>query len=450
MKRTLLVGVLIALAACNTDLQVLSPHERVAPGDATPGDAELGDAAVPVGRDGRADPRRVGVAARRRGHARCRRPRRRSHRAHRRRSGRRRSAAPCRTRDHRVCADLHGAGRSAVLLGRRHTTRSRRARRRDPAASARRSPTSRTSTCARVSSTAARCAPTAHSRAGAPTSSASWAWATFSRASSRPKLTTRRFHSDRVRRPQHLRHRAARRAVLLGRQQRGQARARRSAARGAGHQARHGRACPRRLRSTVLARERRPGPRVRHQRGLALLLGSQRQGSARRARDRRSSCADPCAVEAGSRFVRVGAGQRHTCAIDGDGKLLCWGENIDGLLGLQTEAAIVRTPTAVGDDSDHVEVAANWFHTCALKKGGTLECWGRNEEGQLGQGDAGARAPCPRASAPSSAGSPSRSASSTAAPSTPRGPGAGASTWKVELGTGDTARKYLPTRVVLP
>jgi alpha-tubulin suppressor-like RCC1 family protein len=95
----------------------------------------------------------------------------------------------------------------------------------------------------------------------------------------------------------------------------------------------------------------------------------------------------PLAVAPGSKFTRVAAGQRHSCAIDGDGKLLCWGDNRDPLLGLQTDAEIVRTPTVVGEDADYTEVDASWFHTCALKKSGTLVCWGRAEEGQLGLGD---------------------------------------------------------------
>jgi len=95
----------------------------------------------------------------------------------------------------------------------------------------------------------------------------------------------------------------------------------------------------------------------------------------------------PVEIAPGTKFARVAAGQRHTCAIDADGKLLCWGDNSAPLLGLQTDAALVRTPTVVGEHADYTEVAASWFHSCALKTSGTLVCWGRAEEGQLGLGD---------------------------------------------------------------
>jgi alpha-tubulin suppressor-like RCC1 family protein len=36
--------------------------------------------------------------------------------------------------------------------------------------------------------------------------------------------------------------------------------------------------------------------------------------------------------------------------------------------------------------SDVTEIAADYAHTCALLSGGGIECWGYNDQGQLGDG----------------------------------------------------------------
>jgi alpha-tubulin suppressor-like RCC1 family protein len=164
-------------------------------------------------------------------------------------------------------------------------------------------------------------------------------------------------------------------------------------------------------------------------------------------RDTAAQLRVPSEVAPGTEFVRVGAGQRHTCAIDADGKLLCWGENRDGLLGLSTDAPIVRAPTSVGDSADHVEVAANWFHTCALKKGGTLLCWGRNEEGQLGLGDSMPRA-MPTRVGPEFRWKSFAVGQFHTCAFDAEGPWCWGENAAGQLGTGETTRKYLPTQVL--
>jgi len=94
------------------------------------------------------------------------------------------------------------------------------------------------------------------------------------------------------------------------------------------------------------------------------------------------------AVAADSRWVSVAAAQHHSCAVDEDGGLYCWGMSDFGELGggVVDDVSVVATPARVGSDSDWAAVAAGWFHSCATKRDGRLHCWGRAIEGQLGQG----------------------------------------------------------------
>jgi len=78
----------------------------------------------------------------------------------------------------------------------------------------------------------------------------------------------------------------------------------------------------------------------------------------------------------------------HGCAIKTDKTLWCWGYNLEGQLGDPTfQGASRSTPTqVVGLGAEVEDVSAGGEFTCALKTDGTVWCWGRNHEGQLGQG----------------------------------------------------------------
>src|SRR5262249_51042985 len=65
----------------------------------------------------------------------------------------------------------------------------------------------------------------------------------------------------------------------------------------------------------------------------------------------------------------------------------CWGANSYGQLGDGTTTDR-PTPTAVPGASGVSAIAAGEVHTCALVSG-TVDCWGLNGNGELGNGDAG-------------------------------------------------------------
>ncbi len=87
-------------------------------------------------------------------------------------------------------------------------------------------------------------------------------------------------------------------------------------------------------------------------------------------------------------WLKVSAGNRHTCAIQSDNTLWCWGDNAYGQLG-QGNTLPLAIPTQVGTESDWIDVSASGPHTCALKQTGSLWCWGNNLYGQLGLAEVG-------------------------------------------------------------
>jgi alpha-tubulin suppressor-like RCC1 family protein len=84
--------------------------------------------------------------------------------------------------------------------------------------------------------------------------------------------------------------------------------------------------------------------------------------------------------------VAVSAGQYHTCALLAGGSVRCWGAGMEGQLGNGTTASAVVSPAAVSGLSDTVSVSAGRYHTCALRTGGAVSCWGDNNSVQLGDG----------------------------------------------------------------
>jgi alpha-tubulin suppressor-like RCC1 family protein len=82
------------------------------------------------------------------------------------------------------------------------------------------------------------------------------------------------------------------------------------------------------------------------------------------------------------------AGAVHTCAILADGTVNCWGYNQNGQLGDGTITSRL-TPVSVSGitpANPAVSIAAGFYHTCAILSDGTVKCWGYNDNGQLGDG----------------------------------------------------------------
>jgi alpha-tubulin suppressor-like RCC1 family protein len=94
----------------------------------------------------------------------------------------------------------------------------------------------------------------------------------------------------------------------------------------------------------------------------------------------------------GGTAKQVSVGECHACAVMVDGKLQCWGCNDQGQLGRGNTSSIGddETPASAGavdlGGRTAVQVVAFSRSTCVLLDGGEVKCWGRNNEGQLGYG----------------------------------------------------------------
>ena len=82
-------------------------------------------------------------------------------------------------------------------------------------------------------------------------------------------------------------------------------------------------------------------------------------------------------------MIAVDSGAAHTCAILADRTVQCWGLNSSGQLGNGTLVSS-QIPVTVTGISNAVSISAGENHTCVALADGTARCWGRNASGQLG------------------------------------------------------------------
>ncbi len=89
------------------------------------------------------------------------------------------------------------------------------------------------------------------------------------------------------------------------------------------------------------------------------------------------------AAGAAAQLPAVSAGTDHSFAVTTDGRLLGWGRDDAGQLGLGT---VRQSSTPLPVAGTYAAIATGSSHTLALTPGGDLYAWGSNSAGQLGDG----------------------------------------------------------------
>ncbi|MEK9865387.1 MAG: hypothetical protein VW544_03315, partial [Euryarchaeota archaeon] len=82
----------------------------------------------------------------------------------------------------------------------------------------------------------------------------------------------------------------------------------------------------------------------------------------------------------GFQAVSLDAGHDHACAVGAGGDVYCWGRNQEGQLGDNSSSDMVKVPLPVRA----LTVSAGATHTCVTTSDGGVTCWGTGTDGQLG------------------------------------------------------------------
>lgn len=85
-----------------------------------------------------------------------------------------------------------------------------------------------------------------------------------------------------------------------------------------------------------------------------------------------------------------------TCGLRANGTILCWGDGTAGMLGNGTSSSFATTPQPIHGPTSAADAFSDWAnievwdHACAVRTNGLGYCWGtKNPNGQLGIGTTG-------------------------------------------------------------
>ena len=100
----------------------------------------------------------------------------------------------------------------------------------------------------------------------------------------------------------------------------------------------------------------------------------------------------PTQVPGWQNLAQMAFGEMHGCAVFGDGSVQCWGVNQSGELGpgvpvdCTSYPCTIHPPAVVTGLAGAKQVALGRSVSCAVMGDGSVQCWGTNLTGELGQG----------------------------------------------------------------
>jgi hypothetical protein len=101
----------------------------------------------------------------------------------------------------------------------------------------------------------------------------------------------------------------------------------------------------------------------------------------------------PAAVPEIGDAIAISSGEDRTCALHATGSVSCWGTEYYGDLGEGAGSSdIPGGPVTVAGLTDATAISVGRNNTCAVRRGGSVVCWGYGRDGALGDGRIGAGA----------------------------------------------------------
>lgn len=97
----------------------------------------------------------------------------------------------------------------------------------------------------------------------------------------------------------------------------------------------------------------------------------------------------PTAVSGGLSFTTITAASDSTCALTTTGLAYCWGADFNGEIGNGGTGGDQISPVSVTGGRTYSMIDCGDDHCCALATSGDAYCWGRDNEGQVGNGATG-------------------------------------------------------------
>src|SRR5579862_585429 len=111
--------------------------------------------------------------------------------------------------------------------------------------------------------------------------------------------------------------------------------------------------------------------------GKIRCAGAYESGELGRNPNRRCEfCGRPDTVDTSLRFRQVVAGNTHTCALTVDNRAFCWGDNGTGALGTGRRNDKEDLPAAVAGNHRWLLLVAGDRHTCGITTEQRVLCWG--------------------------------------------------------------------------